>query len=219
MARQDRALRTRRAILEAAASVFEEKGYDAAKLTEILERAQVTKGALYFHFASKEELAQAVLDAQTREGTVSLAQPSKTQEFVDLGMVFAYRLTTDPLLRGSIRLALDQGAGHVPYRSRPYQEWMDICVGTLREARVNGELLSHVDPVESGELFVGAYTGINLVAQILGRRDSLENSAASLYRHLMPSITLPAVLSTLDLRPERGRDVWRQANGMVTSGI
>ncbi|MEJ8643270.1 TetR family transcriptional regulator [Streptomyces sp. MS1.HAVA.3] len=57
-------MRTRRAILEAAAVVFEERGYGAAKLTDIVTLAHVTKGALYFHFDSKEDLAQAVIDAQ-----------------------------------------------------------------------------------------------------------------------------------------------------------
>ncbi|MDX6353778.1 MAG: hypothetical protein QOF98_681, partial [Streptomyces sp.] len=66
MAQQDRALVTRRKILEAAANIFEKDGYRAATITDILKVANVTKGALYFHFASKEELAQAVLEVQRR---------------------------------------------------------------------------------------------------------------------------------------------------------
>jgi len=58
MAQQERAVRTRRAVLEAAAAVFAERGYAAATIGEILARAQVTKGALYFHFDSKAALAQ-----------------------------------------------------------------------------------------------------------------------------------------------------------------
>ncbi|WP_347879795.1 helix-turn-helix domain-containing protein [Streptomyces sp. Tu 2975] len=64
MARQERAVRTRRAILVAAAEVFDEVGYEAATISEILKRSGLTKGALYFHFASKEELAQGVLAEQ-----------------------------------------------------------------------------------------------------------------------------------------------------------
>ncbi|MFD6414028.1 TetR family transcriptional regulator, partial [Nocardia asteroides] len=51
--KQDRAIRTRRNILEAAAKIFEERGYQAATIAEILGAAGVTKGALYFHFSSK----------------------------------------------------------------------------------------------------------------------------------------------------------------------
>ncbi|MEK8171459.1 helix-turn-helix domain-containing protein [Streptomyces sp. M19] len=58
MARQERAIRTRNEILRAAATVFNEFGYDAATIAETLTRADVTKGALYFHFQSKEDLAR-----------------------------------------------------------------------------------------------------------------------------------------------------------------
>lgn len=50
MAKQARALQTRRSIVEAAASVFAEYGYERAATSEILRRANVTKGAMYFHF-------------------------------------------------------------------------------------------------------------------------------------------------------------------------
>ncbi len=53
MARQERAVRTRHAVVQAAAQVFAERGYAAATIAEILDRAGVTKGALYFHFDSK----------------------------------------------------------------------------------------------------------------------------------------------------------------------
>ncbi|MEV6183872.1 helix-turn-helix domain-containing protein, partial [Streptomyces sp. NPDC052015] len=61
MARQERAIRTRQTILVAAAEVFDEVGYEAATISDVLKRSGVTKGALYFHFTSKQELAQAVL--------------------------------------------------------------------------------------------------------------------------------------------------------------
>lgn len=70
MARQERAIRTRQVILEAAGAVFDEHGYAATTISMVLERAAVTKGALYFHFPSKESLAQAVLDEQISFGAV-----------------------------------------------------------------------------------------------------------------------------------------------------
>src|SRR5690349_12195649 len=49
LAQQARAIRTRRTILESAAAVFAERGYERTTIGEILVRAGVTKGALYFH--------------------------------------------------------------------------------------------------------------------------------------------------------------------------
>jgi AcrR family transcriptional regulator len=46
----------REAILEAATDLFAEFGYDATPVQQIVERAGVTKGALYHHFAAKEDI-------------------------------------------------------------------------------------------------------------------------------------------------------------------
>ncbi|MQA93940.1 MAG: TetR family transcriptional regulator [Streptosporangiales bacterium] len=43
-------------IMEAAVDLFAEKGFDATSVAEIVERAAVTKGALYHYFASKDDL-------------------------------------------------------------------------------------------------------------------------------------------------------------------
>ena len=58
-----RAARTRAAIIKSAAVEFGKSGYAAASLNRILEGSRATKGAMYFHFGSKEELARAVLEA------------------------------------------------------------------------------------------------------------------------------------------------------------
>jgi AcrR family transcriptional regulator len=57
-----RSARTRRALLQAARALFAEKGFAATGREEIAERAGVTRGALYHHFASKTELAGAVVE-------------------------------------------------------------------------------------------------------------------------------------------------------------
>ena len=47
---------TRRQLLQAALRVFSEKGYAAARLEDIAEVAEVTRGAIYHHFGNKKEL-------------------------------------------------------------------------------------------------------------------------------------------------------------------
>ncbi len=54
---------TRRGIIEAARELFTEQGYTATSIEEIVARARVTKGAMYHHFGSKEEVFRIVLDA------------------------------------------------------------------------------------------------------------------------------------------------------------
>jgi AcrR family transcriptional regulator len=47
---------TRQRIVAAAVSLFAEQGFDATSVNQVVQRAQVAKGALYHHFASKDEL-------------------------------------------------------------------------------------------------------------------------------------------------------------------
>ena len=49
-------------IVEAAMAVFAEKGFAAAKLDDIAERAGVSKGAIYLYFATKEDIFRAVVE-------------------------------------------------------------------------------------------------------------------------------------------------------------
>jgi AcrR family transcriptional regulator len=60
-------VRTRAALLDAAADVFARRGLDGASLEEIAEVAGVTRGAVYHHFASKEELFLAVIARHDEE--------------------------------------------------------------------------------------------------------------------------------------------------------
>ncbi|MCZ9345147.1 TetR/AcrR family transcriptional regulator, partial [Streptomyces sp. TRM76130] len=66
MARQLRAEQTRATIIAAAADLFDRQGYESTSLSDIVQHAHVTKGALYFHFAAKDDLAQAIMELQSR---------------------------------------------------------------------------------------------------------------------------------------------------------
>ncbi|MEV4235745.1 helix-turn-helix domain-containing protein [Nocardia sp. NPDC049737] len=60
--RERRLERTRSLLLDAAQEVFAEKGFTAATLDDIAHAAGYTKGAIYKHFPTKEELFLAVSD-------------------------------------------------------------------------------------------------------------------------------------------------------------
>jgi AcrR family transcriptional regulator len=55
-AMSERAAKTRAAIIEAALTLFRERGYEAATMRAIAERAGVSAGNAYYYFSSKEEL-------------------------------------------------------------------------------------------------------------------------------------------------------------------
>ncbi|MEV7379608.1 ScbR family autoregulator-binding transcription factor [Streptomyces lydicus] len=202
MAQQDRAIRTRRVILEAAASVFDEQGYDRATIAEVLERAGVTKGALYFHFASKEQLALAVLEEQVVDIAVE-PQKIKLQEFVDAGQVLAYRLRRDPIQRGAARLAVEQGSNHLD-RKQSMISWTRFVEGLLNEARARGEILESIVVRDTAELFVGAFAGLQMMSHAMSNQADLSHRLTVFFEHTLPSIAVPAVLAKLNLDSARG---------------
>ena len=61
-AKQERAERTRRDVLDAAREVFTRRGFAEASMEEIAERAGVTRGPLYHYFDSKQDLFAAVYE-------------------------------------------------------------------------------------------------------------------------------------------------------------
>lgn len=76
--RQERAVRTREALLRAAAEVFDTAGYSGASINKILERAGLTAGAMYFHFKNKEALARAVIMEQAADLEFPRASPASS---------------------------------------------------------------------------------------------------------------------------------------------
>jgi AcrR family transcriptional regulator len=60
--RTERRARTRAQLLDAAARLYAERGVDGATLDDVAEEAGFTKGAVYDHFGSKENLLTALLD-------------------------------------------------------------------------------------------------------------------------------------------------------------
>ncbi|MEU9137046.1 ScbR family autoregulator-binding transcription factor [Streptomyces sp. NPDC048404] len=212
MARQERAVRTRRAVVEAAAAVFAERGYAAATIAEILERAEVTKGALYFHFGSKEALARGVIDAQiTRDYWVP--RELKLQEWVDICMTLAHRIPKDVVLMAGIRLSGDLQGRELFGSAWP--AWTELVAAKLAEGKEQGEVLAHIDPRETAEFFLGAWLGIQFLSEAYANWSDLPERASTLYRYILPAIATPAALVNLDIAPDRGLRVIGEAERLA----
>ena len=82
LTREEKKAQTRERLIEAAATVFAEKGFAATSLDEVADAAGLTKGAVYSNFENKEDLVEAVLKAhQDRQNSISdIATQSPTLE-------------------------------------------------------------------------------------------------------------------------------------------
>jgi len=63
---------TRAALLDEATTLFAERGYAGTSLEDVASASQVTRGAVYHHFASKQALFEAVLDLQEQRATTEI---------------------------------------------------------------------------------------------------------------------------------------------------
>nr|WP_179275307.1 TetR/AcrR family transcriptional regulator [Rhodococcus sp. 06-1059B-a] len=110
--RQQRARVTRDAIVDAAAAEFSRRGFGGASVNAILGASGRTKGAMYFHFQSKQDLAVAVVDAAARRYT-AIAEPWHTapEDPVDAlaGLIgeVTDAIVDERVLRTELRLGID----------------------------------------------------------------------------------------------------------------
>lgn len=75
--RIERGKATRERLLAAGRELFGERGYDGTSIEAILEAAGVARGALYHHFANKEELFDAVLERGIAEMADGVAEAAR----------------------------------------------------------------------------------------------------------------------------------------------
>jgi AcrR family transcriptional regulator len=92
LTRQERKTQTRERLIDAAAAVFAEHGFEAATLDEVAAAAGYTKGAVYSNFTSKTDLLIALLE---RRISSQSAQYSERFEGMDLATA-AHAVAAEP---------------------------------------------------------------------------------------------------------------------------
>ncbi|WP_284117238.1 TetR/AcrR family transcriptional regulator [Streptomyces fragilis] len=113
---QDRAARTRRLVLRAAAREFDSNGYAGSSLSRITRAAGTSVGALTFHFPNKEELAGAVraegdLTTRATVRTVTARQEPALRAVASLSVALTTLLEEDVTVRAAARLSREDAGG------------------------------------------------------------------------------------------------------------
>lgn len=201
MAKQDRAVRTRQALIQAAAEVFAREGFVQASLTAISRTAGVSTGALHFHFESKLDLALAVEREAGRvlreqicgrggdpDGRRSTPPLPRLVEATDL---LLRRLREDPVVRAGFGLgargALRPGTG-----AGLRDQWRCWVEEVLDEAARRGELDEGVVGADAALAVVAATVGFE--AMSVGAPEWLDQATADRFWSVMlPRLAAPAV--------------------------
>ena len=206
MVSQSRARVTRAAILRGAAEVFGARGYGLASIADIAAAAGLTKGALYFHFASKDELAYAVITEQHRRTMAAsnaiLAEGRPALEtLILLCRALAQQLLEDPIVQAGIRLTTDVASADHPI-VEPYEDWFAAIEELMRRAIAEGDVADSVDPAVFAHFASPAFTGVQLVSATLTARADLLQRVREMWVVLLPGLAAEGRIDALRELPD-----------------
>ncbi|MFF4371234.1 ScbR family autoregulator-binding transcription factor [Streptomyces sp. NPDC001594] len=207
--RQERAEITRQAILDGAAIAFDHAGFGGTSLSDVVKHAGVTKGALYFHFPSKQALARTLVEEQFQvsAGVPEALDDPGLQTVIDLTHQMAFGLRTNVRIRAGIRLVIEFGSFTDPDPS-PYNSWIETCRSCLTPAQERGDLLPSVDVHDLSTFLVGSFTGVQVTSYVRTGREDLHARLVDLWTYLLPGIVPPDRLPLFD--PEGSPECRRQ---------
>ena len=197
MVRQARSEATRRKIIDSAVDLINEIGYPAAGLGDIIEHAELTKGALYYHFDSKEALATAIIEEGVMVVLTAFRASGRTsspamENLIHGAFVVTDVVTTDRGAQAAARLLRTFGSFN-PAAKNAFKELLDEFVGSLKAAVAEGDIRADltVDTVEAiGATIVAAMFGAELLASTLADGADLRARFAQIW-----DLTLPALIA------------------------
>ncbi|MFZ2529515.1 MAG: ScbR family autoregulator-binding transcription factor [Rhodococcus sp. (in: high G+C Gram-positive bacteria)] len=192
MPRQMRAEVTREAVLRGAAEVFVRLGYANASLNEIIDESGVTKGALYFHFGSKEELARGVIDAgfarSSQAGLAKIDERTPALEtMIELSVLSVDLSLSDPVVRAMFRLVIEIG-DYCGSGENLFELWLGTLRRLAQRAQDEGDLSADFDPDAAGLLVFQMIVGARTVAAGLGRRERSIEHVELMWTNLLPAL-------------------------------
>lgn len=161
---------TRHQILRAAAHQFARQPYHQVGLDDVLAEAELTKGAMYFHFRSKHALAIAIIEDQmTRSNqaiTDLLARKfSGLETLIDFSYQLAVRDISEEISRAALHLL--ESIGRIDgLQTKMHKEWIDNLAVAIQRAIGEGDVLKDCEPEDVGRLLASTYTGLRQTSEL-----------------------------------------------------
>jgi AcrR family transcriptional regulator len=166
--------RTRERLLQAASREIYRSGFQSARLETILAVAGVTKGALYYHFKSKEALGYAVVEeviAPVVHG--KWVRPLQSvKDPIDALIGAVQRIPVRPVdVRGGCQLnnlAQEMSPLDAGFRKRlasVFGDWREAVASVLREGQIRSSVRRDVEPVDAAGLLIAMVEGYGSLAK------------------------------------------------------
>ena len=171
---QEEAEKTKQTILDAALTIFSQVGYDNARLNDIAQQAEVTRGAIYHHFDSKAGLFTALIEDATKIGNKAVNEAiQEGGSFIDIMsriLIYGMRLLeTDQRFREVTTLTLFKTGGSPEledYRIQRQVEsevLIDHIANFFQIGLDSGEIRSDVDAKIAARAFLAYQNGLSML--------------------------------------------------------
>ena len=190
---------TRQLIIDVAAREFGDRGYTATSLSDIVAGTGMTKGALYWHFASKESVAVAVVHQMFETWPVMLrevlgAHDDALDAVVAVTYVAGEQFARDPVTRASKRLMSELPPEAMANLPQPYVGWQHAVAKLISDGQERGQINAQVDPVSTAQVIVASFFGMQQVSQELSGRRDLRSRLDGFWALVLPQLrpTSPA---------------------------
>jgi AcrR family transcriptional regulator len=160
--------RTRRRLLEAASREVYRSGFQSASLDAILAAAGVTKGALYYHFKSKDALGYAVIEEiiapDLRAKWLRPLQRGTDPIDALIGIVQGESVQPEDVRGGCPLNNLAQEMSPLDERfrkrlERVFRAWKDGIAAALREGQAQKRVRREVEPAETAGFLIATLEG------------------------------------------------------------
>ena len=161
---------TRLQILRAASRQFARKSYSLVSLDDILADAEVTKGAMYFHFRSKHALASAIVDYHAAAARASVDQLlarklSGLESLIDISYLVAIDDIGDEMARAGLNLLESVGRTN-GLQASLLGQWVTAFAAVVGKAVRDGDISEDCDPTGVGGLLVSMYLGLRQTSNL-----------------------------------------------------
>ena len=151
----------KRLLLESAIALFAEKGYASTSVREIVERAGVTKPALYYYFESKEGMFRAILSWASEQLEIMLAEVLESPGTALDRFVYFYRHLYKGIIRNrnlfkmmhNLTFGLPQGVP--PYDFEQYQRSLINTLKAIYQEGLAKDEVKEADPEEVALFILG----------------------------------------------------------------
>jgi TetR/AcrR family transcriptional regulator, transcriptional repressor for nem operon len=188
-----RADSTRQRLIAAAARLFAHRSYSLVSLDDILAEAELTKGAMYFHFASKQALAVAIIDDLTEMSRAAVTElvarkMSGLETVIDLVYLLAVQDTQNEVARAGVRL-LDT-VDNTELATTLWQAWVETITTFIQKALTEGDDVEHHDPEDIAKMLVALWVGIRRISNPDQPEHHLDNLQKA-WILALPSFTNP----------------------------